>query len=159
MGGYIFLLSDRSVSWQSKHQTVISTSLTEAEYIEQYNTAREAVQIQLFLDKLGLRDLIANPLNILADNNRLLKLSKDSAFHSQAKHLDVKYHWQHQEIERKTITIIYIPLDFNRADGLIKFKDSRLFYIFKSLIRILEVNKPSEPMDIEEDNGRESMQL
>jgi hypothetical protein len=151
-GGYIFLLTDRPISWQSKRQTVVSTSTLEAEYIGQYNAAREVVWIRLFLEELGLRDLIANLLNIVADNNGANKLSKDPAYHSRAKHIDVKYHWQCQEIERKTIKITYVPSHLNGADGLTKPSDPGPFYTFKSLIRLYDINESADnggPMDLD----------
>ena len=92
--GYIFLLADGPISWQSKHQTVITSSTTDTEYIGQFNTAREAVWIQTFIEELGLRDLISNLLNIFADNNLSQILAKDPVIYSRTKYMDIKFHWQ-----------------------------------------------------------------
>jgi hypothetical protein len=92
------------------------------------------------MEELSLKDLITNLLKILADNNRVLKLFKDPAIHSQAKHLDVKYHWQCQEIKQKSITITYISSNLNGVDRLIKPKDSGLYYTFKNLIWVIKLN-------------------
>lgn len=158
--GYIFLLSDGPVSWQSKRQTVVAVSTPEAEYIGQFNAAREAVWIRTFLEELGLRDLIAEPLEILADNNPALKLSKDPTSHSRAKHMDIKFHWQRQEIERNTLKITYIPSGFNAADGLTKPLDPQPFYAFKNLTHVKEFEEQidggdnGEKMDIDGQGGQ-----
>ncbi len=61
--------------------------------------------------------------------------------------MDIKYNWQHQEIKQKSITITYIPSDLNAADGLSKPKDPGPFFTFKNLIRVIKLNKLSEPND------------
>ena len=102
---------------------------------------------------MGLRDLIINSLNILADNNGFIKLSKNPIFHSRVKYLNIKYHWQRQEIKWKTITIIYISLKLNGADDFIKSINPGPFYIFKSLIQILKVSGLNEYTDSDDNSG------
>jgi len=64
---------------------VVAVGTPEAQSIGQFNAARKkAVSILSFPEKLGLRDLTANLLGTLADNNPALKLSKDLASHSRA---------------------------------------------------------------------------
>ena len=50
---YVMMLSGGAVSWSTKRQPTVSTSSTEAEYIGQFNAAREATWIRLFLEELG----------------------------------------------------------------------------------------------------------
>ena len=47
--GFIFFLVGGPVSWSCKRQSVVAMSSTEAEYIAQYNAAREAIWIRIFL--------------------------------------------------------------------------------------------------------------
>ena len=69
--GYIFFMTGGSVLWSCKHQPVVATSSTEAEYIAQYNAAREAIWIQTFLQELeyGFGNLTNQPTIIYTDNN------------------------------------------------------------------------------------------
>jgi hypothetical protein len=126
------------VSWSSKRQSTVATSSTEAEYIGQYNGAREAIWIRSFLRELGYRDLIKEPLVIKADNTGAESLSRDPTIHSRAKHLDVAYHWQRQQVERKALHFVDIPSKENGADGLTKPQATQLYRTFKDLIRMSE---------------------
>jgi hypothetical protein len=127
------------VSWSSKRQSTVATSSTEAEYIGQYNAAREAVWIRSFLQELGYRDLIKEPLVIKADNTGAESLSRDPTIHSRAKHLDIAYHWQRQQVERKALQFEDIPGVENGADGLTKPLAKQLYKTFKDLIQMNEI--------------------
>ena len=140
--GYIFFMSGGPVSWSSKRQSTVATSSTEAEYIGQFNAAREAIWIRTFLQELGYRDLIKDPLVIKADNSPAQSLSKDPTIHSKAKHLDIAYHWQRQQVERKAIQFEDIPSEDNGADGLTKPLATQLYKTFKDLIQMNEISDP-----------------
>ena len=66
-------------------------------------------------------------------------LALDSAFHTQAKHLNVAYHWQQQQIDQKVFKFKDIAFKDNEADGLSKLLDSQLYRIFKDLIHMNEI--------------------
>ena len=127
------------VSWSCKRQSTVATSSIEAEYIGQYNGAREAIWIQSFLRELGYLNLIKKLLVIKADNIRAESLSQDSTIHSQAKHLDVAYHWQRQQVERKALEFEDIPSKDNGADSLTKPLARQLYRTFKDLIHMNEI--------------------
>jgi len=137
--GYIFSLAGGPVSWSSKRQSTVATSSTEAEYIGQYNAAREGVWIRSFLEELGYRDLIKDPLVIKADNTAAGSLSRDPTIHSRAKHLDIAYHWQRQQVERNVLQFEYVPSKENAADGLTKPQARQLYSTFKDLIHMNEI--------------------
>ena len=47
-------------------------------------------------------------------------LCGDQAFHNQVKHLDVKYHWICERIEKEEMVVSCIPTSGNVADILTK---------------------------------------
>jgi len=102
------------------------------------NAAQEGVWIRSFLEELGYRDLIKDPLVIKADNTGAEALSRDPTIHSRAKHLDVAYHWQRQQVERKALQFEYVRSVENGADGLTKPQGKQLYRTFKDLIRMSE---------------------
>ena len=59
--------------------------------------------------------------------------------HSRAKHLDVAYHWQRQQVERKALQFEDIPSAKNGADGLTKPLGKQLYRTFKDLIHMNEI--------------------
>jgi len=84
------------------------------------------------------RDLIKEPLAIKADNVGAESLSRDPTIHSRAKHLDVAYHWQRQQVEQKLLQFEFVPSKQNGADGLTKPLDRLLYRTFKDLIHMNE---------------------
>ncbi|XP_070020426.1 secreted RxLR effector protein 161-like [Nicotiana tabacum] len=50
--GYVFLLSDGTISWSSKKQSCVSLSTMEAEYVAFASATQEAVWLKKFLDHL-----------------------------------------------------------------------------------------------------------
>ena len=139
MSEYIFFMAGGPVSWSCKHQSTVATSFTEAEYIGQYNAAQESVWIQSFLKELSYQDLIKELLVIKADNTAAESLSWDSTIHSRAKHMNVAYHWQWQQIEWNLLQFEYIPSKENAADGLTKPLATQLYRTFKDLIHMNEI--------------------
>jgi len=103
------------------------------------NAAQEGVWIRSFLEELGYRDLVKEPLVIKADNTAAESLSRDPTIHSRAKHLDVAYHWQRQQVERNVLQFEYVPSKDNAADGLTKPQARQLYSTFKDLIHLNEV--------------------
>ena len=141
MSEYIFFMAGGPVSWSSKCQFTVAMSSMEAEYIGQYNAAWEATWIRSFLEELGpsYRDLIKEPLVIKADSQPAETLALDPAFHTRAKHLDVAYHWQRQQVDRKVFEFEDILSKDNGADGLTKSFGPQLYRMFKDLIHMNEI--------------------
>ena len=69
-------------------------SLHKAEYIGQFNAAREATWIRLFLEELGFGDLVQKAATIYADSNGARALAENPSSHSKAKHMEIKYYSQ-----------------------------------------------------------------
>jgi uncharacterized protein (DUF2132 family) len=139
--GYIFFLAGGPVSWSCKRQSVVATSSTEAEYIAQYNAAREAIWIRTFLQELGYGfGNLTDQATILADNNGARSLSRDPSIHSRVKHMEIKYYWQRQQVERGYLQFNYIPSKENAADGLTKPLEPNPFKAFRDDLIHLTTN-------------------
>ena len=85
------------------------------------------------------QDLIKEPLVIKADSELAEALSRDPTIHSRAKHLDVAYHWQRQQIEWKIFEFEDIPSKDNGANSLTKPLARQLYRTFKDLIHMNEI--------------------
>jgi len=140
--GYIFFVAGGPVSWSCKRQSVVATSSIEAEYIAQYNAAREAIWIRTFLQELGygFGNLTDQPTVIYTDNNGARGLSRDPSIHSRVKHMEIKYYWQRQQVEHGFLQFNYIPSEENGADRFTKPKDPMLFKEFRDRLIHLTMN-------------------
>ncbi|KAJ6090447.1 hypothetical protein N7486_009262 [Penicillium sp. IBT 16267x] len=124
--GYLFKLAGAAISWQSKKQTSVALSSTEAEYMAQCHAVQELVWLILLLTELselsGMSDLrlFSKPVNIFADNQGAIALASNPENHARSKHVDIKYHYQRRQVEAGNCRFTYIPTENMPADGLTK---------------------------------------
>ena len=63
-----------------------------------------------FLASLKVVESASQPVTIFCDNMAAIKVSKDLKFHSKSKHIEGRYHYIHDIINRlKTIHLVYLP--------------------------------------------------
>jgi hypothetical protein len=93
-------------------------STTEAEYIALSMTVREAV----WLHKL-LADLFEHVLDstiIHYGNQSCVKISDNPVFHDKLNHIEIKYHFIRDMVQRKEVLVQYLPTDEQVVDVLTK---------------------------------------
>jgi hypothetical protein len=89
--GYIFFLASGPISWQSKRQSVVAISTTEAKYIGQAHTVKHTVYLCQFMHALRLP--VELPIPIYADNQSAKTVAKDAKFRVRTKHIAVPYYY------------------------------------------------------------------
>jgi hypothetical protein len=80
--GYVSKLTGMAVIWSLQKQSLVTQSMTEAEYISCSEVAREAVWLRHLLRDLQAKYPINPPLMLHADNQESIKLTENSRFHS-----------------------------------------------------------------------------
>ena len=108
-GGYIFMLSGGPLSHQSKLQSTVALSSTEAEYMATTEAGKEALWISRFLTSVGFR-LPNQPVDLRADNKGAISLTENPEFHRKTKHIEVRWQWIREKVERNEIVISYISM-------------------------------------------------
>ena len=101
-----FTLGSAMVSWCNKKPTSVALSTAEAEYIALCVAVREAV----WLCKL-LADLFGHEMDstvIHCDNQSCVKLSENPVFHDKSKHIEIKYHYIRDMVQRKVVHVQYL---------------------------------------------------
>ena len=82
---------------------------------------QELKWLDLLLSELMIKDeLFRRPTTIFADNQGAMALASNPEFHSRSKHINIKYHYQRQEVAAGTCILTYIPTSSQAADGLTK---------------------------------------
>ncbi|XP_017183840.1 uncharacterized mitochondrial protein AtMg00810-like [Malus domestica] len=123
--GFVVYLGDNPISWQSKKQSTVSRSSTEAEYKALAHCAADIFWIRsVFKD---LHQYISDPPSLYCDNLSTLALSSNPVFHSKIKHLDIDYHFVREKIQKGDLTVHYIPTDNQVADVFTKGLHSPIF--------------------------------
>ena len=115
--GFLFTFAGGAVTWQSKLQKCVALSTTEAEYIAVAEAGKEMLWLMRFLQELGFEQ---KEYKIHCDSQSALDLSKNSMYHSRTKHIDIRYHWIREVMEKQLLKLVKIHTDKNPADMLTK---------------------------------------
>lgn len=117
--GFLFKMFDTSlICWNSKKQNSVAASSTEAEYMALFEATREALWLKSLTE--GLKLELRNPIIIHEDNQGCISIANNQTCHKRSKHIDIKYHFTREQIDKKLITVEYIPTDNQLADILTK---------------------------------------
>jgi hypothetical protein len=116
--GCCFSLGSAMISWQSRKQSNIALSTAEAEYIAACSASCEAIWLRKLLT--GLFDLEMEATTILCDNQSCIKMTENPVFHDRSKHLEIRYHYICDLVQRGAIKLQYVSTDEQVADVLTK---------------------------------------
>ena len=67
-----------------------------------------------------VRNATSTPSPLFIDNQSALSVAKNPEHHGRMKHLDLRFFWLRDEVQKKTISIFYCPTDRMPADVLTK---------------------------------------
>jgi hypothetical protein len=116
--GCFFSLGSGIISWLSRKKTLVALSTTKKEYIATSVASHEAVWLQKLFS--WLFDLELEPTLIYRDNQICVKLSKNLVFDDKLKHIEIKYHYIRDMVQRGAMELRYISTDEKIADILTK---------------------------------------
>ncbi|GJV18383.1 hypothetical protein Tco_1367403 [Tanacetum coccineum] len=104
-------------SWFSKKQTALAISTIEAEYLSTGKACQQALWIkQALID----HDVQLDDVSIMCDNKGAIDLSKNPVQHSRTKHIKIRHHFLHDNVQKGHISIKKVPSIDNIADILKK---------------------------------------
>ena len=132
--GFVFQVGKCCVSWSSKKQPVVALSSTEAEYIALCRAAQETVWLRNLLRDVGFSQ--AEPTTVREDNQGAIALAKNPKDHPRTKHVDVKYHYTREVIDKRLMKVDYIPTSDMVADTLTKALPRPAFEKFRTLMGV-----------------------
>jgi hypothetical protein len=93
-------------------------SSTKVEYIVVATRICEAMWIKKLL--LEIRMIEKNPTLICCDNQSSIKLKNNPMFHARSKHIETRYHFIRDLIQKKDIYMDYCSIEHNVVDILTK---------------------------------------
>ncbi len=94
---------------------------------------KRALWVVRFLACLRFR-LLSQPIDLRADNKRMISLIENPEFHRKIKHIEVHWHWIQEKVERKEIVISYISTKRILANRLTKALSPKIFKNFWRMI-------------------------
>ncbi|CAM8954522.1 unnamed protein product [Rhodiola kirilowii] len=101
------------ISWGSKKQSSIALSTAEAEYIAVAACCAQLLWIKQQLSDYGVT---LECVSILCDNTSAINISKNPVQFSRTKHIEIRYHFLRDCVEKGTIAMEYCRTEEQIAD-------------------------------------------
>ena len=114
IGGILVNLWNSPIAWTSKIQPTVALSTTEAEYMALCKLTQELFYFRKLCKEMKLN--IKEPITMMEDNNSCIKISQNDEFHQRTKHIDVKYHFIREALEKGIVQIKRVDSKENIAD-------------------------------------------
>jgi hypothetical protein len=111
-------------------------SSCEIEYMILFETAKKAIWIREFLRELEFRFRDNQFVLIFADNKNAIDLIINSLYHKRTKHIEMRWHWIREMMNRKKIILRYLFISEMIADGLIKSLPASAFSKFRTMLNL-----------------------
>jgi hypothetical protein len=128
------------ISWLNRKQTSVALSTAEEEYIAACSTSSEVVWLRKLL--AGLFDLELEVTCIFCDNQSCIKLSENPVFHDKSKHVEIKYHYIRDLVQKGVVKLQYIGTDEQIADVLTKPLSKVKFEYFRDKLGVVQKDFP-----------------
>ena len=97
------------ISWFRKKQSCVALSTAKAEYVVACSVSCEAVCLWNLLSDLF--DLQLDATCIQCDNQSFVNLSENPVFHENSKHIEIKYHYIKDMVQRGAVKLQYVVTD------------------------------------------------
>lgn len=110
---YVFTLCGACVSWKSQLQSIVALSTTESKYVAITEAFKEATWLKGLITEIGF---LKDKTVVFSDSQSGIQLCKNPVFHDRTKHIDVRFHYLRDVVEKSLILLEKIPSQYNPAD-------------------------------------------
>lgn len=138
-GGVVFYLNESLITWVSQKQRCVALSSCEAEFMAATAAACQGVWLRNLL--MQVTDEKHCPVIIYVDNKSAIDLARNPVFHGRSKHIDIRYHFIRECVERGEVEIKHIRSEEQRADILTKAMSTEKFERMRALLGIQKLQK------------------
>ena len=119
-----FYVGANFVAQMSKKKNSVSLSTAEVEYIAVGSCCSQLLWMKKLLSNYGISQDI---MIVYCDNSSAIDISKNPVQHSKTKHIEIRYHFIRDLVERKIMILEYIPNERQNADIFTKPLDRSKF--------------------------------
>ncbi|GJY43517.1 retrovirus-related pol polyprotein from transposon TNT 1-94 [Tanacetum coccineum] len=130
-GGIQFLGGDKLVSWSSKKQDCTSMSSAEAEYVSLSACCAQVLWLRTQLTDYGFH---FDKIPMYCDSKVAIAISCNPVQHSRTKHIDVRYHFIKEQVEKGIVELFFVGTEYQLADLFTKaLSEDRFKYLVRRL--------------------------
>nr|GFA62115.1 retrovirus-related Pol polyprotein from transposon TNT 1-94 [Tanacetum cinerariifolium] len=131
--GGVQFLGDKLVCWSSKKQNCVSISTAEFEYVA---VSSCCAQVLWMRTQLADYAFFYEKVPIYCDSKSAIAISCNPVQHTRTKHIDVRYHFIKDHVEKGTIEFYFVGTEYQLAELFTKsLPEAR----FKCLVKKLSM--------------------
>ncbi|KAJ9566785.1 LOW QUALITY PROTEIN: hypothetical protein OSB04_002751 [Centaurea solstitialis] len=135
--GIVFYFGNSPISWSTQKQGTVALSSCESEFIAATAAATQALWLKRLLSKIT--DTKEQKVTIYVDNKSAIALMKNPVFHGRSKHIDTKYHFIRECVEKEDLAVEHVNGDLQRADILTKPLPRIRFVTMRQLLGVKDL--------------------
>ena len=128
----LFNWTKNTIHWRCNKQTIVATSVFEAEIIASQAAVKELLAIENFIQDMGLK--LTRKSLLKMDNQASLRDLKHQFFRKRGRHMSIKYHFVKDTITSKRMNAEHVSSEDNLADLLSKPVNTNTFKRLKNRI-------------------------
>ena len=103
----------RLAQWIFKKQNSVALSTCKVEFIAISLASQEALYLRALLRTMMELESLKNPTTIHCDNQSSIVLAKNPVVYQRLKHIDIKFQFIHDKINKGSILLEYIETEKN----------------------------------------------
>ncbi|GJR15923.1 retrovirus-related pol polyprotein from transposon TNT 1-94 [Tanacetum coccineum] len=127
----IQFLGDKLVSWSSKKQDCTAMSSAEAEYVSLSACCAQVIWMRTQLLDYGFH---YHKIPIFIDSKSAIAISCNPVQHSRTKHINIRYHFIKDHVEKGTIELYFVGTEYQLADLFTKALSKERFEFLVHMI-------------------------
>nr|GEW13214.1 zinc finger, CCHC-type [Tanacetum cinerariifolium] len=127
--GIIFYYGE---SRSTQKQATVALSSCESEFIVATAAATQALWLKRLLSKLTHSK--EEKVTIMVDNKSAIALMKNPVFHGRSKHINTKYHFIRECVEREDIQVEFVSKEYQKANILTKALPKIKFLTMRQIV-------------------------
>jgi hypothetical protein len=117
-------LGSSLVSWSSRKWYSVAQSTTKAGYVAAVSCCSQLLWITYTLSDFGEE---CSHVPLMCDSTSAISVAKNLVLHSRTKHIEARYHFLRDNVEKGNIDLFHIPTEKQLADILTKPLDQATF--------------------------------
>nr|GEU48169.1 ribonuclease H-like domain, reverse transcriptase, RNA-dependent DNA polymerase [Tanacetum cinerariifolium] len=130
--GIILYYGESPIRWNTQKQATVALSSCESKFIVATAAATQALWLKRLLSKLTHFE--EYKVTIRVDNKSAIALMKNPVFHERSKHIDMKYQFIREYVEREDIQVEFVSEEYQKANILTKALPKIRFQTMRQLI-------------------------
>ena len=122
------------VAWSSRKQSSVAQSIAESEYVAAASYFSQILWIVATLKDYGVT---LENVPLFCDNNSATCIAKNPVQHSRTKHIDIRYHFLRDNVEKENIMLHHVDTEHQLADIFTKPLDSSRFAFLRGELGVI----------------------